>query len=313
MPAEAPPVTLLGPQRRPRLDRVLRDKGLRGRPIALVNAGWQERESEDELLSTLAGGQTLNVRLWQRMQQVWEADPELAAADRHRREVLTELQELYLVGLRKVREAIAEVWAHEQRHEGIKDRSLRDAERVLRDMDARHLQRIEEIYQEFWDRWAPHHRESVATVRGLVARELAEVEAVVIPGGHVGVLANALHLFAVGPQLSVPVVAWGAGAMALTDRVVLFHDHTVHGPAPVEMFTEGIALVHDVVALPSPRERLDLADTARMGVLARRFAPARCLLLEARVQVDIGPDGALPPGAPVLGRDGRRTTAGEAA
>src|SRR5690554_4470007 len=98
MPAEParPPVTLLGPQRDPELDRVLASQGLHGR-VALVNAGWREREPDDELLSSLAGGDTVNLRLWHRMQEVWEADPEFAEADQRRRAVLEEMQELYLL------------------------------------------------------------------------------------------------------------------------------------------------------------------------------------------------------------------------
>jgi hypothetical protein len=44
-----------------------------------------------------------------------------------------------------------------------------------------------------------------------------------------------------------------------------------------------------------------------MSVLARRFAPAPCLVLDDGVRVDVGPDGALPPEARVLGADGRIT------
>src|SRR5881397_4002192 len=48
-----PAVTLLGPQRRPTLDRVVQSLGIDG-PIVAVNAGWQDREIDDaELLSLL--------------------------------------------------------------------------------------------------------------------------------------------------------------------------------------------------------------------------------------------------------------------
>ena len=50
-----------------------------------------------------------------------------------------------------------------------------------------------------------------------------------IAGGHVGELTRVLHLFHVAPYLPARVVAWSAGAMALTDRVVLFHDSSRTG------------------------------------------------------------------------------------
>ena len=50
-----PAITLLGPQRRPTLDRVLSSLDV-GSPVAVVNAGWRERESDDAEIIALAGG-----------------------------------------------------------------------------------------------------------------------------------------------------------------------------------------------------------------------------------------------------------------
>jgi hypothetical protein len=67
-----------------------------------------------------------------------------------------------------------------------------------------------------------------------------------------------------------------------------------------------------VVPLPHARARLLLDDAPRMSVFARRFAPARCVLLENGTRIDIGSDGAWPPGVRVLAPDGHVAT-GEAA
>jgi hypothetical protein len=66
-----------------------------------------------------------------------------------------------------------------------------------------------------------------------------------------------------------------------------------------------------VVLLPHAKARLLLDDTPRMAVFARRFAPARCVLLEAGTRVELS-DG-WPAGARVLGDDGHVTSLGEAA
>lgn len=137
------------------------------------------------------------------------------------------------------------------------------------------------------------------------------MQGVILTGGHVGVLMGAMHLFNIAPALDVPIIAWGAGAMALTERVVLFHDRAAHGPAIAEVYRAGLGLVRHTVALPSPRDRLDVNNEIRMGLLARRFDPARSLLLEAGVQVHIGYDGLLPNGAPVLASDGSASTVQE--
>ena len=60
----------------------------------------------------------------------------------------------------------------------------------------------------------------------------------------------------------------------------------------------------NVVPLPHARARLLLDDAPRMAVFARRFAPARCVLLENGTRIDTGGDGRCPPGTRVLGEDG---------
>jgi hypothetical protein len=93
--------------------------------------------------------------------------------------------------------------------------------------------------------------------------------------------------------------------MALTPRVVLFHDRAAHGASLTEVFDAGIGVIPGLVLLPHARRRLRTEDHQRMSVLARRFAPAPCLVLDDGVRVDLGPGGALPADARVLGDDGR--------
>ena len=124
-------------------------------------------------------------------------------------------------------------------------------------------------------------------------------------------LAEVLHLFNVAAALRSPVIAWSAGAMALADRIVLFGDRSAHGPGHPEVYGSGLSVVRDVVLLPHAKARLLLDDTPRMAVFARRFAPARCVLLEAGTRLELS--DALPAGARVLGEDGHVTSLGEAA
>ena len=63
--AVTPSITLLGPQRRPTLDRVLSSLDVGG-PVAVVNAGWRERESDDAEIVALAGEGAVNLRLFAR-------------------------------------------------------------------------------------------------------------------------------------------------------------------------------------------------------------------------------------------------------
>ena len=65
---------------------------------------------------------------------------------------------------------------------------------------------------EFFERLRPHDRPVIAEHRAEVSEVLADAAALVIAGGHVGVLAEVLHLFNVAAALrSAPVIAWSAG------------------------------------------------------------------------------------------------------
>ncbi len=120
-----------------------------------------------------------------------------------------------------------------------------------------------------------------------------------------GVLLQVLHLFHVAPHVPPTVVAWSAGAMALAERVVLFHDRAPQGFGHAELYDDGIGLVRGVVLLPHARRRLIVDDRTRMAVLARRFAPAHCVVLDDGARVDMGDGTRLASEARVVGTDGR--------
>jgi hypothetical protein len=182
-----------------------------------------------------------------------------------------------------------------------------DALAAVRLLDASHLARVGELHDAFYGTWRLEERGTIAGHREEVRGLLSTAVCLVVAGGHVGDLLRVLHLFHVSPHVPPRVVAWSAGAMALTPRVVLFHDRAAHGASLTEVFDAGIGVVPGLVLLPHARRRLLTDDHLRMSVLARRFAPASCLVLDDGVRVDLGPDGALPPDARVLGADGRIT------
>jgi hypothetical protein len=78
----------------------------------------------------------------------------------------------------------------------------------------------------------------------------------------------------------LPIFAWSAGAMAITQRVVLFHDSPPQGPGNAELLGEGLGLVPGTVVLPHAVKRLQLDDPLRVSLFARRFAPDRCVTLD---------------------------------
>ena len=357
-------VILLGPQRRPTVDAVARSLGLdrpgpedpngptgptgpegpdgldgtrgpdgTGGPVATITAGWQEREPDDQELSTLLGGRAVNLSLYRRWLDVQDRDPGYAAGERELAGTLAELQDLYLLRLDC---ALQAVYAVQRRTTGelrgagqlgggdqLRAEALAEAVAAVRELDAAHLRRVDSVRGEFFQRLRPHDRPVIAEHRAAVEAILGEAAALVIAGGHVGVLAEVLHLFNVAAALRsaarpsgagpAPVIAWSAGAMALTDRIVLFHDRSPQGPGHPEVYGSGLSVLRDLVLLPHARARMLLDDTPRMAIFARRFWPARCVLLESGTRIELDPDddrdGAddAPwlPGVRVIAEDGR--------
>jgi hypothetical protein len=131
-------------------------------------------------------------------------------------------------------------------------------------------------------------REPVAAHRREMAALIAPTDVIVIAGGHVAVLLNRIRLFALAPLFEGrPIIAWSAGAMALSERVVLFHDHPPHGRGIAEVLDAGLGLVRDLVVLPEPRQRLRLDDTHRVGMFAQRFAPTPCVTMDHGARIDV--------------------------
>lgn len=298
-------VLLLGPQRyRQTAGEAVRAVAPEG-PVATVTAGWREREPADEELDGLLGGRTVNLSLFARRLDVLDRDAALAAAHREHRQVVDELTAFYLPQLHHAIEALNEVRRRAGRPQ-LREAAAADALEAVRALDDRHLARLDEARAEFHAAWPLHDRPAVDEHRAAVAALLADTAAAAVAGGHVDVLLDCLHLFDVAPALrGRHVVAWSAGAMAVTERVVLFHDRAAHSSVYTEVYDRGLALCRGVVALPHASRRLRLTDRERMAVLARRFAPARCLPLDEGAVVDCGDgDGCCPPDTRVVAEDG---------
>jgi hypothetical protein len=149
------------------------------------------------------------------------------------------------------------------------------------------LCRIRRIHDAFAERWHPSARPAVAQHRDELRNALQRAGVLCVAGGHVAVLLSRLRLFDLPSLLDgQPVIAWSAGAMAVSDRVVLYHDSPPQGAGDPEVFDAGLALCRRLVALPHARTRLKLDDPVRVALLARRFAPALCGVLDAGARLD---------------------------
>jgi hypothetical protein len=293
-------VVLLGPQRAaPILDTVCDELGLDGKhgPLALVTAGWEEREAEDEPVRAFLEVPLENLALHQRAARVFDEDPELFAALRRRHDRMRRLRTIYR---RRLDHAMA-AWRDVLRPPGhgpedefvalerldagelpLVGEVLEEAFAALRDLDTLHLKHVSTLQAEFAEEQSPAERPAVAREREQIAEVLGRCTGLLVAGGHVAVLLNRLRLFGVAGLLDgLPVIGWSAGAMALTQRIVLFHDRPPQGQGAAEVFEPGLGLARGVVALPDATKRLDLDDPLRVVALARRQQPLACLPLDA--------------------------------
>lgn len=279
-------VTLLGPQRhRPTIAAAVHSLGIQG-TIATITAGWEERELEDDELEQHLGGRARNLQLWERCERAFEVDPELFAGFRARTDRLRALRRVYRQRLSYAMDAVRDL-LHSSGDETILAEERDDALRAVRRLDEHHIARVREVVLEFEERFRPAERDSLIYHRSVVARRIRETEAVCIAGGHVAVLMNRMSLFDV-PSLigDRPVLAWSAGAMALGDVVVLFHDDPPQGRGYSEVLVPGFGLYQGVLPFPHANHRLNLDDPRRARMLSRRFPELRCVPMDEGDRLD---------------------------
>ena len=308
---------LLGPQRlHPIVGEaleILKVDPADGRKIAAITAGWQEREAEDQELCAALGNRSVNLMLHARGEAVFRDDPDFFAAHRAKQDRLRSLQDLYRLRLASTLKAARRVQQATAPRDLIES-ELEEALQALRLLDAHHVSKVRQIEEDFEHRTKPLQRLAVRRQLAEIDAILAECSAVAIAGGHVAVLYNRMRMFDFRGRLAarpeVPIMAWSAGAMVVSDRIVLFHDSPPQGRGNAEMLGPGLGLFPNVVVLPHARRRLLLNDHARISVFARRHATAACYALDDRNWIRF--DGARwfsGPGTYQLCSDGHLVTA----
>lgn len=274
-------ITLLGPQPRDFRDVAEHVQSLDfdGR-IALITAGWQENELDHGALVQAINHDVINLELHARSEQVAAREQEFVQAWARRQKRLRHLQEFYRVRIESIDDA-----AHTINVRHVSE-ELREEQRSLtvsqlRHLDREHLSRCKRVCDAFDELHQPAKRPALIEHRRQIAELLDTCGLVVISGGHVVALLNRLLLFDLPRHLqSKPIIAWSAGAMVLTDRIVLFHDHPPFGKNLAQLLDYGLGFCPNVVALPDVSRRVNLDQQAGIGRFARRMAPARCLGLD---------------------------------
>lgn len=252
--------------------------------MAVITAGWQEREAEVDELRQHVRRPVTNLMLHERAELVFQDNPEVFEAHRRRQNQLKELQQLYRLRLNHTMAAARALFAQEGRAE-LLEPERESAVAAVRNLDDHHLRRLAEVNAAFDAEWGERVRAATAPHRQEIEEILGQSSALGIAGGHVAVLLNRMRLFGLGkllrgPLSELPVIAWSAGAMVLAERVLLFHDRPPQGFGNAEVFERGLGLYTDVVPLPHAQLRLRLDDPVRVALLARRLAPAQPITMD---------------------------------
>jgi len=272
---------LLGPQNPVRnFGEAIRETGLPEGPLAVISAGWQEAENDLDEARSIANRPLEDLELYRRTEELFQEDAELLAAYRRRQDLLQEQQRLYRIRLRPLAvaarrmfrtEGDSEIVAAEQRH----------AIAQLRALDRHHLNRTETLHRQFCDSVGLAERASVRRHEEPMRELLGRSSGVLITGGNIAILINRLRLFGLAEALSdCNLVAWSAGAMILAEQIVLFHERMPQGRRDPEVFGAGLGLVPGCVIMPDARHRLNPRDRVRIGLMARRFSPDVCVILD---------------------------------
>jgi hypothetical protein len=248
--------------------------------LAVVTAGWQEREEEVDELAEHVRRPVTNLRLYGRAEELFASQPKLFEAYRERQNFLRRLQRVHRLRLDAVLEPARRLLRRQDEPE-ILEEEQRSAEAAVRALDHHHLKRLRKVHQSFHRRWGKRLAAARAPHEDALRGILEKSALLAVAGGHVAVLLNRLRLFAIDELAGdLPIIAWSAGAMALGEKVVLFHDRPPQGAGNAEILDLGLGMHQGVLPLPHARARLRLEDPVRVGLLARRFAPSLCVALD---------------------------------
>ena len=276
----------------------------------MINAGWEEREAEDAELRGVLDDRGVNLSLYGRAVEALGSDRDLRIAIREHRTRHAELRAFYGIRLQAAWHTVFAVMRRTSKDD-IAAGARRSATQALRDVDDWYAYEVARIVETTATSKVVQSSEALARQRREVAEIVSEAAVVAIAGGHVGILMETLRLLDVVIPEQTPVIAWSAGAMAVCDPVVLFHDFAPQGVTAPEVHDRGLGRLRGVIPLPHARRRLALEDRERMALFAHRFATHRLVPLDdgtiVRFSGQVGAGDAaavLPEGARYVNSDG---------
>lgn len=146
-------IVILGPQRyQPTIGQEIQSAAPDGK-LAVITAGWQERESEMAELDLAVGRETINLKLHARAEEIFRNAPVYREAHRDHQNRIKTMQTVYRIKLKNALATVEELMHMTDVEEDILDPQVEDALDVVRHLDNHHLTTLAEANQEFYDQW----------------------------------------------------------------------------------------------------------------------------------------------------------------
>ncbi len=286
MPGSSRRIILLGPQTQFESLNAAITRLQLSAPVALITAGWEEDEPEDDDLKSAISIPAVNLRLFERSEKLFKDDPELIQLLQDRQDELRHLRDAYRLRLNYVLAAARDVFDRSDRLIDLQP-ERESAVEMARILDRQYFLRTSQVCHEYERRVQTLKRPSVAQHRREIQKVLENVGAMVISGGHAAIILNRLRIFGICQmRRRLPIIAWSGGAMALAEQIVFFHDSPPQGPGNPEVLRAGMGLIDRILPLPDGRSRLRIEDHSRVALFARRFDRFNCVLFDDQTLLD---------------------------
>lgn len=165
---------------------------------------------------------------------------------------------------------------------------------ALRVADARHAERLTELWAHF------HHAAGIEfdpywqELREDLIRKILQSNIIVLPGGSPSTLLVGFRFFNLAGVMNEALrrgtsfFGTSAGAMTLGRRVVVFHDHR-EPREEFQLLENGIRLIEGFQIFPHCTDRVQTEDKANLAYLAARFADRWCVGLNAGSVMELHP------------------------
>lgn len=255
--------------------------------IAVISAGWRYDECELQDLQRKLGRKIRHIPLYEWFDALGSIEPELSGLHRIRQRRILDYKKVYQINLDAALNSWTDIHKLYRSNPSTYAKDEREACKHVQNVDRNCLKRLTQIKHEFDAILTPWLHDSALPLHEQIIDILDRCTGLIITGGHVAILRNRLAFFGLGELLpsfimeGKHIFAYSAGAMCLTDRIVLFHDNPPWGEGRTEILDTGIGLLPKTVLLPNATKRLNLQDPNRVERFAKRFYPSVSICLES--------------------------------